>query len=159
MDDVTPDFGSDFAEFTAPVPPPVVQGDIRITGGLKPVQQLAEQILRAAMEMGCGSRDALHTHLALEEALANAVKHGNKYDSKKTVHVKYEVDAEGMVATIQDEGEGFDQSAIPDPTDEENLDRPNGRGVFLMDQFMDSVDYNDIGNRVTLRKTWSAPES
>lgn len=160
MNDVTADFGSDTAEFTAPVlPPPVTQGDLAIMGGLKAVQRLAEQIVHAAIEMGCGSRDAFHARLALEEALANAVKHGNKYDAEKAVHVKYEVDSEGMVATIQDEGEGFDQSAVPDPTDEENLDRANGRGVFLMDQFMDSVEYNDIGNCVTLRKKWSPPES
>ena len=64
-------------------------------GGLKAVQRLAEQIVHAAIEMGCGSRDAFHARLALEEALANAVKHGNKYDSEKAVHVKYEVDTEG----------------------------------------------------------------
>jgi len=91
--------------------------------------------------------------LALDEALINAIKHGNKLDDSKTVAVDLELDDNGISITIEDEGPGYDPCSLPDPTAEENLSRPCGRGVMLMHAYMTKVKHNTKGNRVTLVKT------
>jgi serine/threonine-protein kinase RsbW len=159
MPDVT-DFGSDTAEFTLPPRTPAgIRGDLAVVGGLKAVQRIVEQIAEAVAEVGCSSREMFHVRLAIEEALANAVKHGNKHDPDKAVYVTYDVDEQRMIVTVRDEGSGFDRRSLPDPTAEENLTRPGGRGVLLINSFVDSVKYNEIGNSVTLTKKWSSHDS
>lgn len=119
----------------------------------------------------------LRIGLAVEEALLNALYHGNLeisselkerpdnsfYElatvrqnqlpySERRIQVTVHITAEETRYTIRDEGNGFDVSKLPDPTDPENISRPSGRGVMLMHAFMDSVVYNDRGNEVTLVK-------
>ena len=79
---------------------------------------------------------------ALREALANAIRHGNGQDPARHVRVAYVVENSTVTITVEDEGEGFDPKDIPDPTDPENLLRPNGRGIFYMRQFMNRVDFS-----------------
>lgn len=90
--------------------------------------------------------------LALEEALVNAVKHGNRQDPNKAVRIRYQITNQHFLIEIEDEGPGFDPDGVPDPLDPENLERPGGRGVFLMRHYMSWVQYNETGNRVTLCK-------
>jgi len=92
------------------------------------------------------------TKLALEEALANAIKHGNKGDPTKRVHVKYCVGPDRTVIVITDEGPGFDPSDIPDPTADERLEVPTGRGLLLMRAYMDGVEFNASGNQIKLTR-------
>ena len=119
--------------------------------------------------------DRLRIGTALEEALLNALYHGNlgvrselkeiDHDefyrqanqrrvtlpwSDRRIRVQVRVTSQEMEVSIRDEGNGFDPSKLPDPTDPENLDRPSGRGVMLMRAFMDEVRYNATGNEVTL---------
>lgn len=82
----------------------------------------------------------------LEEAFLNAVKHGNKMDPTKMVTLEYSVDEEKVEIRMTDEGEGFDPRSIPDPRVGENLYRPEGRGLLLMNAYMDVVEYNEQGN-------------
>jgi Anti-sigma regulatory factor (Ser/Thr protein kinase) len=90
--------------------------------------------------------------LALDEAIANAIKHGNHEDPTKHVHVLVEF-AEGEVTfTVTDEGDGFDLNALPDPTDPSCLMRTCGRGVMLIYHLMDEVEYNARGNQVRMKK-------
>lgn len=89
--------------------------------------------------------------LSLEEALTNAYKHGNKEDPAKKVTVEYEVGTGGITIGIEDEGEGFDPQTVPDPTAEENLEIPAGRGLMLMRAFMTEVVVEPPGNRVRMR--------
>jgi len=79
---------------------------------------------------------------ALREALANAVRHGNRQDPERHVRVAYIVENSTITITVEDEGDGFDPQDIPDPTDPENLLRPNGRGIFYMRQFMNHVEFS-----------------
>ena len=102
-------------------------------------------------------RDVFGVRLALEEALVNAIKHGNGMDPNKKVHIECRVSRERVWIRIRDEGEGFDLNALPDPTLEENLEKPSGRGVLLMREFMTNVEYNDRGNCVTLEKHREPP--
>ena len=90
--------------------------------------------------------------LALEEALTNAVKHGNGNDATKKLVVRSYVDQQRVVIAIRDQGSGFAPKAVPDPTADENLERPNGRGIMLMQAYMTRVWFNDQGNEVWMLK-------
>lgn len=113
-----------------------------------------QQEIVDAIEQQDYKREAVFAvRLALDEALVNAVKHGNQNDPDKTVHVEFTIDEDRMVIQIEDQGPGFVPDELPDPTAEENLSRPNGRGVMLMRAYMTEVDFNERGNRVILTKT------
>ena len=90
--------------------------------------------------------------LALEEAIANAIKHGNRNDPSKHIVVRYHVDPQRVVIMVRDEGNGFHPDQIPDPTKEENLERPYGRGIMLMQSYTTKVRFNRAGNEVWLLK-------
>lgn len=114
---------------------------------------LVQQEIVEAIEQQDYKREVVFAvRLALDEALVNAVKHGNQNDSTKTVTVEFSIDQDSMVIEIEDQGPGFVPDELPDPTAEENLSRPNGRGVMLMRAYMTEVDFNELGNRVILTK-------
>ena len=115
-------------------------------------RDVQERIVGTMEQRGFSPRDVFGVRLALEEALVNAIKHGNKMDPGKSVTVDWEVSDNHVRVVIEDEGEGFDVADVPDPTDEENLDKPGGRGIMLMRSFMSLVEYNEHGNRLTMEK-------
>jgi serine/threonine-protein kinase RsbW len=90
--------------------------------------------------------------LALEEALVNAVKHGNQGDTSKQVRLRYHVNAEFVLVEVEDEGAGFDPSAVLDPLAPENLERPSGRGLFLIRKYMTWMEHNERGNCLKMCK-------
>lgn len=96
------------------------------------------------------NRQIFGIHLAMEEALMNAIKHGNLNDEAKTVFVEIELTEEQFQAKITDEGAGFSLEDVPDPTEDVNLELPSGRGVAMIKNFVDEATYNQIGNSVTL---------
>lgn len=89
--------------------------------------------------------------LALSEAVTNAIVHGNKENRSKKVSIKITINSSMIVIDIQDEGEGFDPDEIPDPMDEKNLLVTGGRGLFLMEEFADQVEYRNKGRLVILK--------
>jgi len=97
-------------------------------------------------------RDLFGVRLALEEALMNAVRHGNRFDASKSIEVVCRISPQVMHIEIADQGPGFHPEEVPDCTDPENLDKPSGRGIMLMRNFMTVVEFNEAGNRVTLEK-------
>ena len=93
--------------------------------------------------------------LAVREAVANAIKHGNRLEPDKRVEIDLELTEAELVVRVRDEGEGFDPGTLSDPLAPENRLRPNGRGIFYMQKFMDEIDYDfqpGRGTEVTLRK-------
>ncbi len=88
--------------------------------------------------------------IALTEAVNNAIYHGNKQDPDKKVIVKYHADEDEFRFIIEDEGPGFDFENVPDPTSPENIEKPNGRGVFLMRHLSDEIGFDDDGRIVQL---------
>jgi serine/threonine-protein kinase RsbW len=88
--------------------------------------------------------------------MVNAIKHGNKESPDKCVAVSFRIGSNSVWMQLTDQGEGFDPNALPDPTDEEHLDQPHGRGVMLIRELMTSVIYNDQGNQVTMHKVRSS---
>lgn len=98
------------------------------------------------------SKDLFAVQLALEEAIANAVEHGNRRDASKKVDVFAEISFERVLLSVRDEGEGFDESATPNPTLEENLEIPTGRGLLLIRSFMTNV-WLGSGGEIFMEKT------
>ncbi len=88
--------------------------------------------------------------LALEEALINAIKHGNRLDRTKMVHVEADITPQRTLITIEDEGRGFHREWVPDPTATENLERLHGRGILLIESYMDEVEWSQGGRRVRM---------
>ena len=79
--------------------------------------------------------------VALRESVVNAIKHGNRNDESRRVTVDFVLDGPSLEVAVRDEGTGFDVAGVPDPVAEENLLKPDGRGIFFMRSFMDRVDY------------------
>jgi serine/threonine-protein kinase RsbW len=117
------------------------------------VQDQIEQLLQAGHAT---ERDVFCIKLALEEALVNAIKHGNQMDRAKKVHISYRLHADRFEVHIADEGAGFDPTDVPDPTAPENLERPCGRGLMLMRHYMNEVVYSPSGNSVRMSKVFRA---
>ena len=113
---------------------------------------LLEELLDELRRQDWEEKDVFGVHLAVEEALVNAIKHGNQEYPAKLVMVQTHVSATAVKIEVTDEGGGFDPEAVPDPTDDENLEAPSGRGLMLMKSFMSSVEFNDAGNHVAMTK-------
>jgi anti-sigma regulatory factor (Ser/Thr protein kinase) len=102
-------------------------------------------------------KEMMDVDLALQEALANAIRHGCKNDPTKLVQCCVTFDATGeLVIVVRDPGAGFDPAAVPDPLTGDNLFRGSGRGVFLINQLMDTAEYTEGGRKVLMRKRPSA---
>jgi serine/threonine-protein kinase RsbW len=111
-----------------------------------------QYLLERVAKMGVISSEGSNLFVALDEAFVNAVKHGNKNDPTKLIRVGAELSPKEACFTIEDEGEGFDVETIPDPRDPANLFKSSGRGVLLIYNIMDEVEYNAQGNRVKMVK-------
>lgn len=112
----------------------------------------AERSLLGAIERWRYDRASVFAiRLALEEALTNAFKHGNKSDPRKKVHLECRVEQDVVLIDVQDEGEGFDPASVPDPTEQENVEIPSGRGLTLIRAFMTEVQIQPPGNRVRMK--------
>ena len=135
----------------ASVPTPEYSQSFVLRGGLgEESRQVQRSLLDAIGKLDFDESSCFAIRLALEEALSNAVKHGNGGDPEKVVRIDCNADRSTVKIEIEDEGEGFDPHAVPDPTQEENLEIPSGRGIVLMKSFMSDISYNDSGNRVSL---------
>ena len=113
---------------------------------------LVGELLDAMMEREWPGGDLFRIQLAYEEAIVNAIRHGNRCDPEKTVVVDMTCDNERVTIKITDQGEGFDPQAVPDPRQDDLLDAPGGRGVLLISEIMSEVHYNDRGNQITMVK-------
>jgi len=111
-----------------------------------------QYLLERVAKLGVIAPEKSNLFIALDEAFVNAVKHGNKNDPTKLVRVGAELSPKEACFTIEDEGEGFDVQTIPDPCDPTNLFKSSGRGVLLIYNIMDEVEYNAQGNRVKMVK-------
>ena len=107
-------------------------------------------MIDALTALAYSERDLFGIRLALEEAIVNAIRHGHKCDTTKVVHIRFEAGSDQFVVEIEDEGVGFDPDGLADPLAPENLERPGGRGVFLMRNYMSWVSFNERGNCVTM---------
>ena len=116
-----------------------------------------EYLQERVAKLGLIKPERSNLFVALDEAFVNAVKHGNKNDPSKLLKITAELSPKEAAFTVEDEGEGFDIREIPDPCDPANLFRTSGRGVLLIYNIMDEVEYNAQGNRVKMIKRPEGP--
>lgn len=115
------------------------------------VAPMVERVLGVARAAELDAEQADNLAVALAEALSNAAVHGNHLDSRRPVGVTVAVTpGRGVVIEVSDSGDGFDQASVSDPTDDDHLLVPGGRGVFLMRRLVDELHYNKTGNRVRM---------
>ncbi len=114
--------------------------------------KLMQSLVDALEDFGWAEREIFGIRMAMEEAIINAIRHGNRCSTDKMVLVQMSVNGDDFIGTVTDEGDGFDPEKVPDPTDEENLERCSGRGLALIDNFADEMQYNATGNSLTIRK-------
>jgi serine/threonine-protein kinase RsbW len=109
---------------------------------------VCRQILEYVKLKHFGEEDQFAVHLAVEEAFNNAVEHGNQGDPAKTVQIDFSIDDRQIEIRMTDQGHGFDPHKVPDPRLEDNLYQARGRGLLLMNAYMDVVQYNPRGNSI-----------
>jgi serine/threonine-protein kinase RsbW len=123
-----------------------------IRSDLSEGHKVQKQIIEGIEKLGFDQESTFAIKLAVEEALINAIKHGNKRDPRKKVRIVANVTAKRAEIIIEDEGPGFRRADVPDPTADENLCKCSGRGILLMENFMDQVQWSHGGRRVKLVK-------
>jgi serine/threonine-protein kinase RsbW len=114
-------------------------------------RDVQEAIMGEVQKHNFGTETVFAIRIALEEAIVNAIKHGNRLDASKKVFVEARVTPKRTEITIEDQGEGFCRDHVPDPTAEENLYKCSGRGVLLIEAYMDS-HWSNGGRRVRMVK-------
>jgi serine/threonine-protein kinase RsbW len=132
--------------------PQTVSVTNEVLHGVGEAAGLLDRVASRMASLAWPNHQVFHVRLALEEALINAILHGNGGDPNKTVRVCWAVRPDEVEAAIEDEGPGFDPESVPDPRESENLGRSGGRGLLLLRACMTTVYYSATGNRVTLHK-------
>jgi serine/threonine-protein kinase RsbW len=118
-----------------------------LRAGLEAVQS---EVAAALAVRGYEEGAMFAIRLALEEGIVNAFRHGNRSDPKKVVYFRAEIDEREARFEIEDQGPGFDPRTIPDPTDDDNIEIPSGRGVMLIKAYMSEVEYLKPGNKLRM---------
>ncbi|MDQ4122718.1 MAG: ATP-binding protein [Acidobacteriota bacterium] len=126
--------------------------EFELPSAISPMHSILSYLLQRVAKMGVICPEKSNVFVALDEAFVNAVKHGNRFNHEKLVRITADVSPKEARFTVEDEGEGFDVTQIPDPLDPANLFKTSGRGVLLMYNIMDEVKYNERGNQLTLVK-------
>ncbi|HUQ95183.1 MAG TPA: ATP-binding protein [Bryobacteraceae bacterium] len=129
--------------------------DVSYKSELESVDSAETAVLGMAKEIGFDEDDLHRIGIALREAMVNAVVHGNKYNAQKSVRLSAWDDGSALKIVIVDEGTGFEMAAVPDPLAEENLLRESGRGILLMQAFVDELQVRRLspqGTEITMVK-------
>lgn len=124
-----------------------------IQSDLHEQRDVQKRILDAVEAAQWDGNDIFGIKLAMEEAIINAIKHGNKFDRKKKVMLFGSVTPDRIEINVEDEGDGFERCEVPDPTADENLTKCSGRGILLMEAYMDEISYHNNGRRCRIIKT------
>jgi serine/threonine-protein kinase RsbW len=123
------------------------------------MRRVQDDVAHLLEELDFSERDCFSVRLALEEALANAVKHGNDRDEAKRFKVRCQADCEHIEIEVCDEGKGFTHEQVSSPTDGDRLFNANGRGLALMQRFMDLVEFRANGSSILMQKRRTAVEA
>ena len=127
----------------------------KIPSTIEQAADVVRKLVAQLEKLNWGVKDTFAIHMATEEAIMNAVKHGNARDASKFVEVELRLTENRFYAKIADQGKGFDPEQVPDPCDDSNLEKTSGRGVSLIKNFVEDVIYNESGNTIEFSKTRS----
>lgn len=124
---------------------------LELPNDLHAIERAVERLVEYCAEAGfqC-DRLRLNFRVSVTEALANAMLYGNCRDPRKRVRIEARCTPEAVTVRVTDEGQGFDPSDLPDPTQPPYRLRPGGRGIFLIKKLMDRVEFNERGNSITM---------
>jgi len=125
---------------------------IKIPSDIKKIRKVIAKIINVLLERNVDKSHIFDIRLSVEEAIINAIEHGNKKNKNLNVDITFVVDDEKIEIAVEDQGKGFDHTKMPDPTTDGNILRAHGRGVYLIHKLMDRVRHNDRGNRIKLTK-------
>ena len=121
-----------------------------VKGSREAFDEIQDDVLARMIDFQYTETDLFSVRVAIEEALANALLHGHQGDKGLEIEVSWKVDGTSVEISVKDQGRGYDPNMVPDPTADENLTLPSGRGVAMMRSFMDEVLINERGNKVTM---------
>lgn len=128
--------------------------ELKLPSRIESVDEAAMQAESFVKDHGLGDDFASAIDLAVRESVANAVKHGNKFDPDKKVEMTLLLSQDALEISVRDFGNGFHPDEIPDPTDPANLLKASGRGIFFMKTFMDEVEwFNHDGGGLVVKMT------
>lgn len=127
-----------------------VQQDLRLSSKMESLSLIEGLVDDLCDKLKIGEDHYGNILIALTEAVTNAIMHGNKQDAKKHVDVQYATKDSELCFTVKDEGPGFDPSTLPDPTAPENLEKPTGRGIFLIRNLADRVEFENNGTTLKM---------
>lgn len=133
--------------------------EIILPDEIKYIKKSSSAVLEALKNKDLDESDLFNIRLCIEEAVRNAMEHGNKFDKNKKVKFCYSIDKNALKVVVEDEGKGFSNMSLSDPTANDNLLSERGRGVFLIKKLMDEVQYSKKGNQVTMIKRLSSRRS
>ncbi len=135
---------------TSSQPSQVESGAVKLLNERTAIERVEATILSAAERHGYAKASKFAIKLSLEEAMANAFHHGHRDLPDEPITVEYRVDGREVRIGVEDKGPGFDPGTIPDPTLDENLEQPTGRGIMLIRAYMSEVGFNASGNRLDM---------
>jgi serine/threonine-protein kinase RsbW len=124
----------------------------KISSHLGKMSQFIAQVVEKLRRLSLRDEEVFDIRLSLEEALTNAMRHGNQMDPSLYVEVHVHAAPDKVVIEVKDQGEGFDAGSTPDPTHQENVDQPSGRGIFLIRHLMDEVVFFNSGSGIRMIK-------
>lgn len=125
---------------------------IKVPSDIKYLREVSSKILNSISSYGIDEDRLFDIRLCTEEAVRNAIVHGSRSDKKLFIKVRYWVEQNRLNIEVEDEGPGFTPDSIPDPTENSNIMKGSGRGVYLIRKLMDRVDFNEKGNKLRMEK-------
>ena len=114
-------------------------------------ERVAAMIEQVGGQVGISEDDKVDLMISVMEAVNNAIQHGNQEDETKQVHIRIEAEPGKVVCWVRDEGQGFNPKKVPDPLSPPNLLNPSGRGILMMREFMDNVEFSAEGSGTSVR--------
>jgi len=130
--------------------------EYKVNSDLKNILPVALEIFQKLKSEGIKEDILFDVRLCLEEAVINAIKHGNKEDKKKQVYINVGLTNHAIKISVKDQGKGFDYKDIASPVKEKNIKKPSGRGIFLIKKLMDRVEFSDGGSKIKMVKSTKA---
>lgn len=137
---------------------PTFQSNTVIRSDFDEARRLQAEIEEALRTCDVSERNCVAVKIAFEEAITNAIKHGNQMDPDKNIAVQYQISSELFQARITDQGDGFDTDDTPDLANPEYMLRPRGRGLLMIRYFMTEVTFYDGGRTIVLKKSFGPDE-
>jgi serine/threonine-protein kinase RsbW len=130
--------------------PQTIEETHRLQGTRASMDFVQQSVLDGMESFGYGEENRFAVRIAVEEAMANAVLHGHRGDQEQLIEIHWTISSSQVAMFVSDDGRGYNSSAVPDPTADENLTLPSGRGLAMIKAFMTTVHVSDAGRKIEM---------